>query len=106
MDPSRSGDSILAFTLTEDAAENIAGNILIRAGILSPSPDLRDTVAYTYIKIGSDGEFSAIGYEFSAIVTVGGVDYTLTRKVELEITSRTDANVKVIYIDVEDEEDD
>lgn len=106
MDPSRSGDSILAFTLTEDAAENIAANILIRAGILSPSPDLRDTVAYTYIKLGSDGEFSAIGYEFSAIVTVGGVDYTLTRKVELEITSRTDANVKVIYIDVEDEEDD
>ena len=105
MDPSRSDDSILAFTLTEDAAENIAANILIRAGIISSSPELRDTVAYTYVKLGSDGEFSAIGYEFSAIATVGGVDYTLTRKVGLEIISRTDANVKVIYIDVEDEEE-
>ncbi len=105
MDASLSGDDILVFTLTEDAAKNIAGNLLLRAGIVSQSPELADTKAYTYIRVGEGGEISAIGYEFSAIATVDGVEYTLTRDVELEIASRTDANVKVIYIDVEDEEE-
>lgn len=104
MDPALSGDDILVFTLTEDAAKNIAGNLLLRAGVAASSLELGDTKAYTYIRLDG-GEFSAIGYEFSATATVGGKEYTLSRKVELEITSRTDANVKVIYIDVEDEEE-
>ncbi len=103
MDAELSDSSTLVFTLNEKAVKNIASNLLLRAGILS-SPELSDTRAYTYIKLDSEGNISSIGYEFSSQATVSGTVFTLSRSVELEIVSINDANVKVIYIEVEDEE--
>ncbi len=104
MDAELSDSSTLVFTLNEKAVKNIASNLLLRAGIFS-SPELSDTRAYTYIKLDAEGNISSIGYEFSSQATVSGTVFTLSRSVELEIVSRDKANVKVIYIEVEDDED-
>lgn len=103
MDAELSDSSTLTFILNEKAVKNIASNLLLRAGIIS-SPELSETRAYTYIKLDAEGNISSIGYEFSSRATVSGTVYTLSRSVELEIVSRNEANVKVIYIEVEDEE--
>jgi hypothetical protein len=104
MDTSRPDASMIAFTLKETAAKNIADNLLLRVGVLSSSVKLGDVTAYTYIKLGADGKISAVGYEFSASADVDGKAYQLKRSVELKIISRGAANVKVIYIEVEDDE--
>ncbi len=104
MDSARSDGVMLAFTLSDNAVNNIAGNLLLRAGVLSSSANLSEVTAYTYIKLGTDGKIASIGYEFEALADVNGKTYELERKVELKIISRNSANVKVIYIEVEDEE--
>lgn len=105
MDPVQSDGSMLAFALKENAVNNIAGNLLLRVGVLSSSVKMSEVTAYTYIRLGADGKISSIGYEFAALAEVGGKTYELSRDVELEIISRDSANVKVIYIEVEDEDE-
>jgi len=100
-----SSDGIIAMNLNTKAAENIARNLLLRAGINSSSPTLSDVTAYTFIKYSADGSISAVGYEFSAIATVSDRSFNISRSVKLNIISTEKANVKVIYIEVEDEED-
>ena len=104
MDPARSDASTIALSLRDGAVKNIADNLLLRVGVFSSSAKLSDVTAFTYIKLGTDGKIAAIGYEFSALADVGGKTYELSRHVELEIVSRDSANVKVIYIEVEDDE--
>ena len=104
MDAERSDGSVIALTLKDSAAKNIADNLLLRAGIISGSVDLSRVEAYTYIKLGEDGKVSAFGYEFFSIAEVDGETYELSRSVELKIISKNSANVKVIYIEVEDDE--
>ncbi len=104
MDMSRTKEGRIVFTLTEKTAKSIAGDLLLRAGILS-APTLSGVSAYTYIEYGADGRISSIGYEFSASAAVSGQSFKLERSVELEIVSTDSANVKVIYIDVEDDDE-
>lgn len=104
MDAARSDGSTLAFTLSDNAVNNIAGNLLLRAGVLSSSAKLTDVTAYTYIKLDADGKISSVGYEFAAKAEIGGKIHELERSVALEIVSKDSANVKVIYIEVEDDE--
>lgn len=100
-----SSDGMIALNLNAKAAENIARNLLLRAGIYSSSPALSDVSAYTFIKYSSDGSILAVGYEFSAIAEVSGRNYNISRSIELNIISTEKANVKVIYIEVEDDEE-
>ncbi len=104
MDAERSSASRMVFLLSQPTAKSIASDLLLRAGIVS-APELSGITVYTYIDIGEDGKFSAIGYEFSAKAVISGKEYTITRSVRLEIVSRDSANVKVIYIDVEDDDE-
>ena len=105
MDAKRSDDSMIAITLKDAAAKNIADNLLLRVGVLSSSANLREVTAYTYIKLGADGKISSVGYEFSSTAEIGGKTYELSRSVELKIISRGASNVKVIYIETEDDEE-
>lgn len=104
MNAEKSGESMKVFDLDSSAVKNIADNLLLRVGVLSSTANLSGVEAYTYFKLGADGKIDAIGYSFKAVADVSGVKYTLAREVELDITSRDSANVKVIYIDVEDDE--
>jgi len=104
MNKSSSGSSVLALDLNYAAAENIARNLLLRAGVLSSSPELSIEKAYTYLVTDSAGRADAIGYIFSATAKVSGVSYTISREVELKIVSRNSAKVKVIYCDPDEEE--
>lgn len=96
--------SLVVLDLKESASKNIADNLLLRAGVLSSSVKLEDVTAYTYIKLGDDGGFDSVGYKFSATAMVGDETYELSRAVELKIISKSSANVKVIYIEVDDDE--
>ncbi len=105
MDPVTSTGRKPIFILGEKAAKNIASNLLLNAGIYTRDPILADGYkAYTYFELSQNGALKAIGYEFSAKATVSGKTYTLTQSVKLEIISSDSATVKVIYIDVEDDE--
>lgn len=104
MNAEKSSESLKVFDLTEAAVKNIADNLLLRVGVLSSSAELSGVEAYTYFKLGTDGKIEAVGYSFKALADVNGVKYTISRDVELEITSRDSANVKVIYIETEDDE--
>lgn len=102
MDEERSDGGKLAFTLTFEAAESIASNLLMHAGVAAKPSELSVSEAYTYIEV-KDGGVSAVGYIFDAIAQVNGKEYRLTRSVELEMISKSEADVKVIYIEVDDE---
>lgn len=104
MDAERSDEDLWVFTLNEKAIDNIVSNLLLRVGEFSNTGKLSKITAFTYIELGQHGEIASIGYEFDALYEVGGREYRLGRNVKLEIISRDSANVKVIYIEVEDEE--
>ncbi len=106
VDTSRSSGNTLALTLTDSAAQSIARNLLVRAGVITSEFNLTDVTAYTYLTLNDDGSLAAIGYEFSAKATAARKDYKLSQSVSLTIDSDDSANVKVIYIEVEDDEED
>ena len=102
----RENGSII-LTLNSETVKSIAQSILLHAGI--PAYDLKileTEQAHTFFTVGNDGKVTSAGYSFAASVSVDGKTYTLSRDVSLEITSRGSAKVKVIYIEVEDEEED
>ena len=98
-------DRLIALSLDESAARGIADGILLRIGASASSASIEEYEAYTYIKLSAKGEVEAIGYVYSAKALLDGKTYTLERSVELEIVSRDSANVKVIYIEVEDDDE-
>jgi hypothetical protein len=95
---------MIALTLKESTAKSIAESILLRIGLSASAGTLTGYEAYTFIKLDDAGNLAAIGYDFSAKLTLGGKTYELERRVELKIVSSTSANVKVIYIEVEGDE--
>lgn len=98
-------DGKITLTLNDETALNIAKNILLHAGI--PASDLKILElerANTFIAVGEDGKVESAGYSFAASVETDGKTYALSREISLELTSRGTAKVKVIYIEVEEEE--
>ena len=61
--------------------------------------------AYAYIALTEDGKITYMGFEISVQVRADGKNYTLARTHTLEVTSRGSAKVKVIFIDVDEEEE-
>lgn len=96
----------IILTLNDETALGIAKGILLHAGIdASDLKIIKIERANTFITADADGKFTHAGYSFAASVSVDGVTYTLSREVSIEITSRGSAKVKVIYIEVDDEEE-
>lgn len=96
----------IVLTLNDDTAEIIAQNILLHAGVLGSDINILETErAVTFITLDESGKAASAGYSFAAQVSADGKVYTLSRDVSLEITSRGTAKVKVIYIEVEEEEE-
>lgn len=96
----------IILTLNDEAVRSIAEAILLHAGI--PAADLKILEierGNTFITADKDGKFTTAGYSFAAIVSVNGQTYTLSRDVSLEITARGTAKVTVIYIEVDEEEE-
>lgn len=96
----------IILTLNDETSRSIAEGILLHTGIAASDLKILEIVrASTFITADKDGKFTCAGYSFAASVSVDGKRYTLSRDVSIEITSRGSAKVKVIYIEVEDEEE-
>ena len=99
-------DGALTVTLGTEGKEMLAREILLAAGIVAESVKVTSAdEALLRITFDADGRIASITCSFSAHVTADGSAYTLSRTRRVNVTSRTNAKVKVIYIDVEDEEE-
>jgi hypothetical protein len=61
--------------------------------------------AKAYLSFDSSGNVASVGFSFSARITADGKTYTVSRNRSLKVTKRGSAQVKVIYIDVDEEEE-
>ena len=99
-------DGALTVTLGTEGKEMLAREILLAAGIVAESVKVTSAdEVLLRITFDANGRIASITCSFSAHVTADGSAYTLSRTRRVNVTSRTNAKVKVIYIDVEDEEE-
>ncbi len=101
-----SADGRIVFALGTEGKLTLVREALLSAGLAPNS--IRVTSAdraIAYVNLGSDGKIASIGFSISAQVTADGKTYTVSRTHDLEVTKRGSAQVKVIYIDVEEEEE-
>lgn len=99
-------DGRIELTLKDSVVKSLARQILLSSGI--PCDELTVTKtnrAATYIELDSDGRLSSVGYELSLNLTVNGKAYTLAQTADVTVTSHNSAKVKVIFIDVPDDEE-
>ena len=93
-------------TLKDSVLKEIARQILLSSGISCDSLHITKIIrAVTYIELDENGKLSALGYEISLNLTVNGKAYTLDQTVSVTVTSHNSAKVKVIYIDVDEDEE-
>ncbi|MBR6578204.1 MAG: hypothetical protein IKK74_04595 [Clostridia bacterium] len=96
----------IELTLKDSVIKALAQQILLTSGI--PCEELTITKinrAVTYIELDSEGRLSSVGYELSLNLTVNGKAYTLAQTADVTVTSHNSAKVKVIFIDVPDDEE-
>ncbi len=99
-------DGSLVITLGTEGKIALAREILLAAGISASSLSVTSCdVAKLSVSFDAEGRVASVGYSLSAHVTADGKSYTLTRTHTLKITKRGSAQVKVIYIDVDEEEE-
>ncbi len=99
-------DGRIELTLKDSVVKALARQILLTSGIACDDPVITKTNrAVTYIKLDSEGRLSSLGYELSLNLTVGGKAYTLEQTADVTVTSHNSAKVKVIFIDVPDDEE-
>jgi len=99
-------DGRIELTLKDSVVKALAQQILLTSGI--PCDELTITKidrAVTCIELDSEGRLSSVGYELSLNLTVGGKAYTLAQTADVTVTSHNSAKVKVIFIDVPDDEE-
>ncbi len=96
----------LVFTLGTEGKLMLAREILLDAGIPAKSVSITACdEASAYISLDAAGRVNSLGFSFSARVQADGKSYTLSRTHTLEVTKRGSAQVKVIYIEVDEEEE-
>ena len=101
-----SADGRIVFALGTEGRLAIVREALLSAGISPKSISVTAAdEAIAYINLDSEGKITSLGFEISAQVTADGKTYTVSRTHNLEVTKRGSAQVKVIYIDVEDDEE-
>ena len=99
-------DGSLVVTLGTEGKIALAREILLAAGISASSVSVTSCdEAKLTVSFDSEDKVTSIVYSLSAHVTADGKSYTLTRTHTLKITKRGSAQVKVIYIDVDEEEE-
>ena len=99
-------DGKITLHLKDDVTRRIAEQILLSSGIAAD--DMRITKvnrAVTYIKLDESGKLASVGYEFSLNLTASGKSYTLSQSGDITVKSHNSAKVKVIYIDIPEEEE-
>ena len=99
-------DGRIELTLKDSVLKSLAQQILLSSGI--PCEELVITKinrAVSYIALDSEGRLSSLGYELSLNLTVNGKAYTLAQTADVTVTSHNSAKVKVIFIDVPDDEE-
>lgn len=80
--------------------------ILLSSGIPINSVSITSCdEAAAFIELSADGKVSSIGFKINAQIRADGKSYTISRTHSLDITSRGSAKVKVIFIDVDEEEE-
>lgn len=96
----------LTFALSTDGKIMLAREALLAAGIYAESVSVVSCdEARAYISFDSNGKISSIGFNISAKVTADGKTYTFSRTHTLDVTQRGSAKVKVIFIEVDEEEE-
>ena len=99
-------DGRITLTLKDSMVRILARQILLTSGIPCDDPVItKINRAVTYIELDSDGRLSSVGYELSLNLTVNGKSYTLAQTADVTVTSHNSAKVKVIFIDVPDDEE-
>ena len=96
----------IELTLKDSVVKALAQQILLTSGISCDDPVItKINRAVTYIELDSEGRLSSVGYELSLNLTVNGKSYTLAQTADVTVTSHNSAKVKVIFIDVPDDEE-
>lgn len=99
-------DGRIALTLKDSVVELLARKIMLSSGIPCEEPVITKTNrAVTYIELDENGRLSSLGYELFLNLTVNGKAYTLEQTADVTVTSHNSAKVKVIYIDVDEDEE-
>ncbi len=99
-------DGRIELTLKDSVVKALARQILLSSGIPCEEPVITKTNrAVTYIELDANGKLSSLGYELSLNLTVNGKAYTLEQTADVTVTSHNSAKVKVIYIDVPEDEE-
>ena len=99
-------DGRIELTLKDSVLKSLARQILLSSGI--PCEELVITKinrAVTYIELDEKGRLSSLGYDLSLNLTVNGKAHTLEQIASVTVTSHNSAKVKVIFIDVPDDEE-
>ena len=99
-------DGRIELTLKDSVLKSLARQILLSSGILCEELVItKINRAVTYIELDGEGRLSSLGYDLSLNLTVGGKAYTLEQTASVTVTSHNSAKVKVIFIDVPDDEE-
>jgi hypothetical protein len=96
----------IELTLKDSVVKSLARQILLSSGIPCDEPVITKTTrAVVYIELDGEGRLSSLGYELFLNLTVNGNSYTLEQTASVTVTSHNSAKVKVIYIDVDEDEE-
>lgn len=96
----------IELTLKDSVVKALAQQILLTSGIVCEEPTItKINRAVTYIELDAEGRLSSVGYDLSLNLTVNGKAYILAQTADVTVTSHNSAKVKVIFIDVPDDEE-
>ena len=98
-------DGSLVITLGTEGRNALAREILLNAGIVGAVSVTSCDKAELRVSFDAEGRVASVKLSLSAHVTADGKSYTLSRTHTVDITKRGSAKVKVIYIDVDEEEE-
>ncbi len=99
-------DGRITLNLNDSALTRITRQILLTSGIPADGMHIaKVNRAVTYIELDEKGALTSLGYEISLRVTIDGKTYTVRQSADITITSHNSAKVKVIYIDVDEDEE-
>lgn len=99
-------DGRIELTLKDSAVKILARQILLTSGIPCDEPTVtKINRAATYIELDGEGRLGTLGYEISLNITVNGKAYTVEQTASVTVNSHNSAKVKVIFIDVDEDEE-